>query len=64
MEPQRQPGFHSAAVHGIRAGVERYSAFIGGVGGIVLSLLLLGGWLGLGKAMGYGNANWWLIIGT
>ena len=30
----------------------------------MLSLLLLGVWLGLGKVMGYNNANWWLIIGT
>ena len=30
----------------------------------MLSLVLLGVWLGLGKMMGYDDSNWWLIIGT
>lgn len=30
----------------------------------MLSIVLLGVWLGLGKVMGYDDSNWWLIIGT
>lgn len=44
--------------------VDKYARFIGSTGGILLSLLLLGVWLGLGSVMGFNKPNWWLIIGT
>ena len=44
--------------------VDRYAMFMGSIGGLILSVLLLGVWVGLGTPMGYDNPNWLLIIGT
>ncbi|KAL3151416.1 low-affinity Fe(2+) transport protein [Trebouxia sp. C0009 RCD-2024] len=55
---------HSKASSVAYTCVNTYAKFMGSIGGITLSLLLLGLWLGLGKVMGYDNSNWWLIIGT
>jgi len=44
--------------------VDGYANFIGSIGGIVLSIVLLAVWLVIGSVMGYSNDNWWLIIGT
>lgn len=55
---------YSNALSMAYACVDKYAKLIGSIGGIILSLLLLGLWLGLGKVMGYNNPNWWLIIGT
>ncbi|DBA73208.1 hypothetical protein WJX77_010591 [Trebouxia sp. C0004] len=44
--------------------VDGYANFIGSIGGIVLSIVLLAVWLVIGSIMGYSNDNWWLIIGT
>lgn len=44
--------------------VDSYANFIGSIGGIVLSIVLLAVWLVIGSVMGYSNDNWWLIIGT
>ena len=49
---------------GVYVIVDRYANFIGSIAGIVLSAVLLAVWLVIGSIMGYGNANWWLIIGT
>ena len=49
---------------GVYVIVDRYANFIGSIGGIILSVVLLAVWLVIGSIMGYGNANWWLIIGT
>jgi low-affinity ferrous iron transport protein len=57
---QRQPGCASW----LTAGIHAYARFMSSLGGLLLSLALLGLWLGLGAAMGYDNPNWWLIIGT
>ena len=44
--------------------MDRYARFMSSLWGLLLSLALLCVWLGLGDVMGYGNPNWWLIIGT
>lgn len=44
--------------------VDRYANFMGSIGGILWSVMLLAVWLVIGSFMGYSNANWWLIIGT
>lgn len=44
--------------------MDRYARFMSSLWGLLLSLALLCVWLGLGNVMGYGNSNWWLIIGT
>ena len=44
--------------------MDRYALFMGSMGGLLLSILLLGVWAGLGVPMGYDNPNWLLIIGT
>ena len=44
--------------------VDRYANFMGSIGGIIWSVMLLAVWLVIGSFMGYSNANWWLIIGT
>ena len=49
---------------GIFVIVDGYANFIGSIGGIVLSIVLLAVWLVIGSVMGYSNNNWWLIIGT
>ena len=61
---QSDSGSHSRFAHTAYICVDKYARFIGSIGGIILSLLLLGVWLGLGKLMGFNNSNWWLIIGT
>ncbi len=67
IEPaKRQPGvcgwFHANL--GPHVCVDRYALFMGSIGGLILSVLLLGVWVGLGTPMGYDNPNWLLIIGT
>ncbi|KAL0045909.1 hypothetical protein WJX82_008219 [Trebouxia sp. C0006] len=49
---------------GIFVIVDGYASFIGSIGGILLSIVLLAVWLVIGSVMGYSNDNWWLIIGT
>lgn len=63
---QHQPGAYGwvRANFGPHVCVDRYALFMGSVGGLLLSVLLLGVWIGLGTPMGYDNPNWLLIIGT
>ncbi len=63
---QLQAGFDSwwSRNLGIFVIVDGYANFIGSIGGIVLSIVLLAVWLVIGSVMGYRNDNWWLIIGT
>lgn len=67
-EPAEQllPGFRNwwSRNLGIFVIVDGYANFIGSIGGIVLSIVLLAVWLVIGSVMGYSNDNWWLIIGT
>ena len=53
-----------SANFGVHVCVDRYALFMSSLAGLLLSLALLGVWLGIGSVMGYGEANWWLIIGT
>jgi hypothetical protein len=41
-----------------------YSLFMGSIAGLCFNAGVFGAWLGAGAAMGYGNPNWMLIIGT
>lgn len=63
---QRQPGICGwfRANFGVYVCVDRYARFMGSLGGLIMSLILLGVWIGLGYPMGYDNPNWLLIIGT
>ncbi|CAL5222302.1 g4644 [Coccomyxa viridis] len=63
---KRQPGVCGwlRANFGPHVCVDRYALFMGSIGGLTLSVLLLGVWVGLGAPMGYDNPNWLLIIGT
>ena len=63
---QLQAGFRGWCSRklGIFVIVDGYANFIGSIGGIVLSIVLLAVWLVIGSVMGYSNDNWWLIIGT
>ena len=63
---QLQAGFRNwwSRNLGIFVIVDGYANFIGSIGGIVLSIVLLAVWLVIGSVMGYSNDNWWLIIGT
>ena len=63
---QRQPGCLGwlNANFGIHVCVDRYALFMSSLAGLLLSLALLGIWIGMGSVMGYGEPNWWLIIGT
>ena len=63
---QRQPGVSGwfRANFAPHVCVDRYALFMGSMGGLLLSVLLLGVWVGLGTPMGYDNPNWLLIIGT
>lgn len=63
---ERQPGCTGwlRANFGVYVCVDRYARFMGSMGGLLMSVLLLGVWVGLGNSMGYSNPNWWLIIGS
>jgi len=63
---QLQAGFRGwwSRKLGVFVIVDGYANFIGSIGGIVLSIVLLAVWLVIGSVMGYSNGNWWLIIGT
>ena len=65
-DAERQPGLLGWVSANFRPHVcvDRYALFMGSIGGLVLSVLLLGVWVGLGTPMGYDNPNWLLIIGT
>ena len=66
MPAQRQPGCLGwlSANFGVHVCVDRYALFMSSLAGLLLSLALLGVWFGIGSVMGYGQPNWWLIIGT
>ena len=67
-EPANQPQGGLCSWQRLKSGVyvvvDRYANFMGSIGGVIWSVMLLAVWLVIGSFMGYSNANWWLIIGT
>lgn len=43
--------------------IDYYSAIVGNLIGVAISVVIFAVWIGIGKLMAW-NSNWWLIIGT